>query len=152
MHYPIRELSPHELPVITDLRREMIREIDGEDLDATTPGWRDRYVAFFGGHQSAGRGGVWVVEDEGQIVGLTAAYMPRNHRTEIVGSSQLYICNVYVKPPWRRKGIAKALTMHAVAWARRKGCDVVRLRTSDMGRPVYASVGFVPSNELELVL
>jgi GNAT superfamily N-acetyltransferase len=152
MSYAIRQLAQAELPAITDLRREMIREIDGEDLDATTPGWRDRYVAFFGGHQREGRGGVWVVEHAGEIVGLTAAYMPRNHRTEIVGSSQLYICNVYVKPQWRRRGIATALTLHAVAWARAKGCDVVRLRTSDMGRPVYASVGFVPSNEMELVL
>lgn len=152
MAHPIRELSLAELPAITDLRREMVREIDGEDLDATTPGWRDRYVAFFGGYQSSGRGGVWVVEDAGEIIGLTAAYMPQNHRTEIVGSLQLYICNVYVKPPWRRRGIAKALTLHAMEWARRKGCSVIRLRSSDMGRAVYASVGFVPSNEMEFVL
>lgn len=152
MSHPIRELSLAEFPAITDLRHEMIREIDGEDLDATTPGWRDRYVAFFAGYQRAGRGGVWVVEDQGEIVGLAASYMPQNHRTEIVGSSQLYICNVYVKPAWRRKGIAKALTLHAVEWARAKGCQVVRLRTSDMGRPLYTSVGFVPSNEMELVL
>ncbi len=152
MSYPIRELLPPEFPSITDLRHEMVREIDGEDLDASTPGWRDRYVAFFSGYQQQGRGAVWVVEDEGVIIGLTAGYMPQNHRTEIVGSSQLYICNVYVKPAWRRKGIAKALTLHAVAWARRRGCQVVRLRTSDMGRPVYSSVGFVPSNEMELVL
>jgi GNAT superfamily N-acetyltransferase len=152
MAFAIRELGDSELEAVVPLRHAMIREIDGEDLDRSAPGWRERYVAFFRGHVSRGRGGVWVVEREGEIIAICAGYMPTNHRTEIVGSNQLYICNVYVKPQWRRKGIAKALTLHAVAWARGKGCDVVRLRTSEMGRPVYASVGFEQSAEMELFL
>jgi GNAT superfamily N-acetyltransferase len=138
--------------MVTDLRHAMIAEIEDEDLDESSPGWRERYVAFLRGHIGLGRGAVWAVEHEDSIIAIAAGYMPRNHRSEIVGSEQLYICNVYVKPEFRRKGIAKALTLHAVAWARAKGCDVVRLRTSDMGRPVYTSVGFEQSNEMELFL
>jgi GNAT superfamily N-acetyltransferase len=152
MRYPIRELSPKDFDAITPLRHAMILEIEDEDLDATSPGWRERYVKFFRGHAREGRGAIWVVEQDGAIVGVAAGYMPRNHRSEIVGSEQLYICNVYVKPELRRRGIAKALTLHAVTWARDKQCHVVRLRTSNMGRPVYESVGFQPSNEMELFL
>jgi ribosomal protein S18 acetylase RimI-like enzyme len=152
MPYSIRELSLDELSAITDLRHAMIAEIEDEDLDTTSPGWRKRYVAFFQGHMSEGRGAVWAVEQQGRIIAMAAGYMPKNHRSAIVQSEQLYICNVYVKPEFRRKGIAKALTLHAVAWAGKHGCQVVRLRTSDMGRPLYASVGFEPSNEMELFL
>jgi GNAT superfamily N-acetyltransferase len=152
MPYSIRELSVDELSAVTDLRHDMIAEIEDEDLDTISPGWRNRYIAFFRGHMSEGRGAVWAVEQQERIIGIAAGYMPKNHRSAIVLSEQLYICNVYVKPEFRRKGIAKALTLHAVAWAREKGCQVVRLRTSDMGRPLYASVGFETSNEMELFL
>ncbi len=150
--YVIRELSIAELPAVTDLRHAMIREIEGEDLDLEVPGWRERYVAFFEGHARQARGAVWAAEQDGHIIGIAAAYMPTNHRSAIVGSEQLYICNVYVVPARRRQGIAKALTLHAIEWARTKNCDVVRLRTSRMGRPLYESAGFEPSDEMELFL
>ena len=131
---------------------QMIREIEGEDLDLEIPGWRERYVAFFEGHARKARGAVWAAEQDGHIIGIAAAYMPTNHRSAIVGSEQLYICNVYVVPARRRQGIGKALTLHAIEWARAKHCDVVRLRTSRMGRPLYESAGFEPSDEMELFL
>ena len=32
------------------------------------------------------------------------------------------------------------------------GCDVVRLQATPEGRPLYASLGFVPTGEMELAL
>lgn len=152
MPFPIRELRSEELSAAVPLRHAMVLEIEDEDLDRTSPGWRDRYVAFFDSYIRQGKGAVWVAETGGDIVGIAAAYMPSNHRTEIMLSSMMYICNVYVSPKWRRQGVARALTLHAVGWARGKNCRVVRLRTSDMGRPLYESIGFEPSSELELFL
>jgi hypothetical protein len=40
----------------------------------------------------------------------------------------------------------------ATRWARDRGCHVVRLRTSDAGVPLYASLGFRATQELELSL
>lgn len=152
MNAHIRELGAHELRPLTELRRSMVLELDGKDLDRTMPGWRERYVQFFSGYVATGTGAVWAIEEDGRSIALAAAYMPVNHRSQIALSRVLYICNVYVDPGWRRKGLAKALMVHAIEWARNKKCDVVRLRTSWMGRALYESMGFERSDELELFL
>ena len=148
----IREITPQELSKTADLRREMTMEIDGADYDRAHPGWRERYMKFFGELLESSRGQFFVAESAGQLIASAAVYKLANHRSAIILSQSAYVCTVYVKPQWRRRGIARALTQQAVAWARRNGCDVVRLRTSPMGRPVYESLGFVQSDELELRL
>ena len=79
-------------------------------------------------------------------------YKLPTHRSRITLRDSAYICNVWVDPAWRRRGIARALTLAAVDWAKANGCEVVRLRTSKMGRPVYEGIGFVRTDELELRL
>ena len=148
----IRKASSHELAAVAGMRREMILELDGIDYDVASPGWRERFMAFFDGHQQAGRGQLFVAEVAGTYVGTSAVYLMPTHRSEITLQRSAYICNVYVAPQWRRRGLARALTEAAVAWARDSGCEVVRLRTSKMGRPVYESLGFQRTDELELRL
>jgi GNAT superfamily N-acetyltransferase len=147
-----RKASLHELTAVAGMRRDMILELDEIDYDAAYPGWRDRFVTFFTGHQQAGRGQLFVAELDGEYVGTSAVYLMPTHRSEITLQRSAYICNVYVVPKWRRRGLARALTQAAVAWARDSGCEVVRLRTSKMGRPVYESLGFQRTDELELRL
>jgi len=134
------------------LRREMILEIDGLDYDALYPGWRERFIAFFRDRLVIAQGQFYVAEMGGEVVGTAAVYMPATHRSEIVLRRSAYVCDVYVTPQWRRRGIARTLTQAAVDWAKESGCEVVRLRTSRMGRPVYETLGFKPSDEMELRL
>jgi GNAT superfamily N-acetyltransferase len=148
----IREIRPDELAATADLRRDMYQELDGTDLDERHPDWRRRHVAFYGGLIAANRGQVFVAEHEGTSIGMAAVYKLANHRSEILGQASAYVSNVYVVPAWRRKGIARALTLRTVGWAKDNGCIVVRLRTSSMGRPVYEGLGFRSTQELELVL
>ena len=56
--------------------------------------------------------------------------------------------NVYTEPEWRGKGIARALMVTVMEWARTAGFDRVVLHASDAGRPLYVSLGFVPTNEM----
>jgi GNAT superfamily N-acetyltransferase len=57
--------------------------------------------------------------------------------TELVGIATL--------EPFRRRGIAAALTAHMTACAMRSGCDLVYLRPADDAvARVYARVGFMP--------
>ncbi len=152
MTFTIRELSRTELASVTPMRRAMIEEIDGIDLDAASPGWHQRWISFFGDLIDRGQAAVWVAQDGRERIGTAAAYLPVTHRSAVLEHPSAYICNVYVAPPWRRRGLATALTTRALQWARKKGCSVARLRTSSMGRPVYERLGFRPSNELELTL
>ncbi len=53
------------------------------------------------------------------------------------------IRDVYVVPAYRRSGIARALMKIVLAEARAVGLDRLALGTSEMGRPLYESIGFV---------
>jgi GNAT superfamily N-acetyltransferase len=148
----IREIVPEELASTADLRREMTLEVDGTDYDRVNAGWRERYLEFFGELLRTSRGQFFVAEIAGQLIGSAAVYKLPNHRSAIILAQSAYVSTVYVKPTWRRRGIARALMQQAVAWARRNGCEVIRLRTSLGGRALYEGLGFRQSDELELRL
>jgi GNAT superfamily N-acetyltransferase len=58
------------------------------------------------------------------------------------------VVNVYTEPDFRGMGIARALMDAVLKWATTQGCDRVVLHASDAGRPLYQSLGFVPTNEM----
>ncbi len=58
------------------------------------------------------------------------------------------VVNVYTEPDWRGHGVARALMKALMVWASARGCDRVVLHASDAGRPLYVSLGFVPTNEM----
>jgi len=146
-----RELTQSEIPIAQELRALMIREMD-RDPDPVHPTWRQNYTDFYRSRMSTGKAALFLAEAESRPVGVAAVYMLTNHRSEIFGFLSAYVSNVWVEPQWRRRGIASQLTRMAVEWARQHGCEVIRLRSSKMGRPVYAGLGFVASDEMELRL
>lgn len=86
--------------------------------------------------RTIGQGRAFVAWLEGQPVGAGMFTSPLDGVTEIVGMATL--------EPYRRKGIATALTAHAVQRALEQGIQVVCLTAADeqAGR-VYERVGFV---------
>ena len=63
-----------------------------------------------------------------------------------------YIWGVYVQPSHRRKGIAKQLTNTTIEYLKSIGCTKAILNASPAGKPVYESLGFLPSNAMQLDL
>jgi GNAT superfamily N-acetyltransferase len=68
--------------------------------------------------------------------------------TRIVTEAVPLVVNVYTEPAWRGRGVARALMEALMDWATAAGFDRVVLHASDAGRPLYLSLGFVPSNEM----
>ena len=68
--------------------------------------------------------------------------------TSVVTASLPLVVNVYTEPAWRHRGIARALMATLMQWATTQGFDRVVLHASDAGRPLYVSLGFVPTNEM----
>ncbi len=60
-----------------------------------------------------------------------------------------YVSSVYTKPEYRRQGIARHLMENLMARAREMGMSRLILNASEMGRPLYLDLGFVPSRGLE---
>ena len=62
-----------------------------------------------------------------------------------------YIMNMYVRPEYRRLGIALETLDLLVKDARERGVDAITLEATRMGRPLYERYGFVPmESEMEL--
>ena len=146
----IRSLEQRELDAAISLRARMHHELNGVHADDEYPGWRERFKEFFATRMAADGAAVFVAQAGAEPVGLSSVYQLKNHRTEIFRRPIAYITSVYVVPERRRQGLATRLTQACVYWARAHGCQVVRLRTSPMGREVYTRMGFTPSDELEL--
>ena len=62
------------------------------------------------------------------------------------------ILNMYTEKDYRRRGIARQLMLTMLDWLRKEGFPKVALHASDEGRPLYVSLGFQVSNEMEVKL
>lgn len=151
-HIRYRTITTDDFPTALELRAAMVRELSGEDPDMTHPGWRRRYEEFYGSRMAADEAALFFADEGAETIGMAAVYLQVTHRTSIFSQPSAYVSNVFVDPAFRRRGIAAELMQRTIAWAKAKGCANVRLRTSSMGRPLYASLGFVQSEELELKL
>lgn len=147
-----REAQRGELRLAAEHYLAMRRELgwpDGE-LD---PQFVSLFVATYDESAKAGDSRYFVAEIDSTIVGSAVA-MRRHAMSEryLKSLPTGYIANVYVDRPFRRQGVARSLTAAAVDWLRSIGCEVVRLQASQYGRPLYESMGFVSTGEMELRL
>jgi ribosomal protein S18 acetylase RimI-like enzyme len=63
--------------------------------------------------------------------------------------SRGYVSSVYTRPEYRRRGVARTLMENLMTRAREMGMNRLILWASEMGRPLYLDLGFVPSRGLE---
>lgn len=83
----------------------------------------------------------WVEEVEGRVAGSATAVC--------YGRELAWIGMVLVLPDYRRRGIGRRLLLHAI-----EACDGMRIKrlaldATDMGRPLYRSLGFVDQEPIE---
>jgi GNAT superfamily N-acetyltransferase len=58
------------------------------------------------------------------------------------GDRLAWIGMVLTLPDYRGRGLARRLMEHSLEWIRSRGVDWIKLDATDMGRPLYASLGF----------
>jgi GNAT superfamily N-acetyltransferase len=77
--------------------------------------------------------------------------LPRPAIDGVLQGREALIANVHTEPAWRRRGLAALLMRHILDFTRENGIQRVLLHASNEGRPLYESLGFVPTNEMKLV-
>jgi GNAT superfamily N-acetyltransferase len=93
-----------------------------------------------GDHRGGSAVTAWALSHDGQAV--TSAYTYR-HGTD---------CGIYAVgtlPPWRRRGLARALVEHILADACATGARTATLQSTPMGESVYRALGFQPVGRYE---
>ena len=87
--------------------------------------------------------------------GEPAAFLSLSLRSDYVeGSSSCpvgYIEGLYVKPEYRRKGIAEKMVEHAKVWSREFGCSELAsdcILENEVSQAFHKSVGFTEANKI----
>jgi GNAT superfamily N-acetyltransferase len=152
--FTIRETRSTDLEEILRHRRMMFYDMGYQDsaaLDLMLKRSRpniERYLA-----DGSYRGWFAVAADDQVIAGVGLII------TELVSgplspeqTCRPYLLNVYTDPEFRHRGLARQLTVKAIEWCRMQGFKVLWLHASEYGKPLYDSLGFVPTNEMKLML
>ncbi len=95
----------------------------------------------------------WLAENGGDVVagGGLVIFNYQPSPSEPV-ARRASILNMYTEPEYRRRGLARQLMRAMLAWCREQGFHAVSLQASEDGRALYESLGFMPTNEMRLVL
>lgn len=132
------------------LRYEMLQVVNNLESDIFDENFRNATEEYFyNGDQTT-----FLAIENGIAIGCaTVCYimiMPTySHPT----GKRAHIMNVYVRAEYRNKGIAKELMGEIIKDAKEKGVTHVSLDATELGRPLYASMGFKSTQEgMELIL
>jgi GNAT superfamily N-acetyltransferase len=146
----IRRAAPDDAALLAEHRARVWREVgdwDAEVLAPQIPLWTEWMRAAL----ADGTYVAWIAERDGEPVASGAVLVhlaiPRpGSASDRAGRVQ----SVYVVPPARRTGVARALMNEAIAFAREAKLIFLALHPSDEARPLYASMGFADADEMLL--
>ncbi|HEY1976985.1 MAG TPA: GNAT family N-acetyltransferase [Candidatus Baltobacteraceae bacterium] len=147
----IRAGTLEELDRYADFWMAMFEEVGNYTESDFARDWRARFRQYLACRIEAGEARFFVAVDDGEIVGTAGALIADGYPYVVHGIKRGYIFGVRVDPEQRGRGIATRLTQEAVAFLRDLGCERVRLHASRFGRRAYERLGFVPTNEMELL-
>lgn len=147
----IRAATVDDVPVLLRHRRMMWWDMGRRDeaaLDMMENGARKYFLLAV--HDGSYRGFL-AVNENGEVIGGGGVVI--SAWPGVLGQHEpkrAMILNMYVEHEYRRRGIARELMKTMIAWCKENGFLRVGLHASDEGRPLYESLGFMPTNEMQL--
>jgi GNAT superfamily N-acetyltransferase len=147
----IRRASAKDLATVMHHRTSMFTDMGHADPGALEAMRRTSEPLFRRGLENGSYLG-WLAEDPegvivagGGIIVLEFHSHPRDPRAR-----RAWIVNMFTEPGFRRRGLARRLMAAMIEWCREAELASVFLHASDEGRPLYESLGFIPTNEMRL--
>ena len=153
MAYLIRAATPEDDALIAENYRRMWAEYDLDKL--LSDDWLTETLRFIAHARETREYAAFIAELEGEAVGSAACQVFQGPYPVVFQTDKRkygYLWGVYVAPEVRGRGFAKALTNACTDYLKTIGCTRVLLHASPLGKPVYESLGFEPSNEMRLEL
>jgi ribosomal protein S18 acetylase RimI-like enzyme len=148
----IRPATPDDVPELIRHRRGMYEDMgysDAAALEKMSSACRPFMVAALANGTLHG----WLAQAGDRVVaGGFVLVSPWPSHPYDGKCRRATILNMYTEPEFRRQGIARRLMLTMLDWCRREGFVNVDLHASNKGRPLYESLGFIPTNEMRLDL
>jgi GNAT superfamily N-acetyltransferase len=151
--FAIRDAIPSDLPVVMRHRERMFRDMGraADDRLAAAMAISERFFAH--GFSDGTYRGWFVTDGKDEVVAGAGVVLLYHHAGPRDPSERRpVVVNVYTEPGFRRLGLARCLMHRVLEWCRERGFRFVYLHASDDGRPLYESMGFVPTNEMRIDL
>lgn len=150
--YRLRAATVRDLPTLTQHRIAMFAEIRRTPPRLLTLHGRQyrRWVRPLLVHREV----VAVVAERGDqpVASGCVWFQPSQPRILMPKTRTPYIMSMYTHPDHRGRGLATRIVRRLLAEARRRGYPRVTLHASDMGRGVYARLGFESTSEMRFWL
>jgi ribosomal protein S18 acetylase RimI-like enzyme len=149
----IRQATVADIPDLVRLRRMMF-EAMGYDDPAELNAGDVAAAAYFTEAIPDGSFHGWVaVTPAGKAASASGVVIDQHPPEPGNLSGRIgYIMNVVTAPAYRRRGLARRLMQAALDWLAEQGIQRVTLHATEMGRPLYESLGFEAGNEMRLFL
>jgi GNAT superfamily N-acetyltransferase len=146
-----RAATVEDVPLLVRHRRMMWWDMGRRDesaLEMMEKGAREYFTAAV---RDGSYRGFFAMNESGEVIGgggIVISAWPG-----VLGQiepKRAMILNMYVEHEYRRLGIARELMNMMIAWCKENGFLRVGLHASDEGRPLYESLGFKSTNEMQL--
>jgi GNAT superfamily N-acetyltransferase len=147
----IRQATVDDIPDLVRLRRMMF-EAMGFDDPAKLDAGDAAAVDYFAQAIPSGEFQGWLaVTPEGEAVSTSGLVIDQHPPGpgNLSGKTG-YIMNVVTHPAYRRRGLARRLMQVTLAWLDELGIRRAELHATDMGRPLYESLGFAAHTGMRL--
>jgi len=151
--FTVRKAGSADIEELLMHRRGMYEDM-GEGDPATLAGMIDTSRPYLSQALSNGTCHAWVAQTvEGSVAGgglvIISPWLSHPYDQQCQRAT---ILNMYVRPEFRRHGIARQLMQTMIEWCRQERFVHVSLHASKMGRPLYESLGFEATTEMRLKL
>src|SRR4051812_35124416 len=158
--FVIREATVDDIPILVRQRCEMFKDMGQLNDDAYRP-LAEASARYFREAIPAGKYRAWLVlpseNPEVVVAGGGVQLRETLPRPGVSGdldppTPQALIVNVYTEKEWRRQGLAELVTRTIINWCVERKVVSIVLHASELGRPLYERLGFLPTNEMNFPL
>ena len=126
-----------DIETLIEFRRILLNRETDTSMDIV-------FEEYFNTSISNGSLVTWVADDNGNVVSCVCFCLCQLiPRFDNPSGRMAYMTNVYTALDYRRRGIASTLINMAVDDLKTKGVVKIILNSSDMGKPMYESLGFI---------
>ncbi len=149
--FTVRRALESELDTLVEHRRAMFLDMGYAD-DAAMSQMAEKCRPWLLAKMRSGEYLAWLAVDQAGAIAAGTGLWLMDWIPHVIGKSERRgnILNVYTRPEFRRRGLARRLIEVAVVWCRENGIDTVILHASPEGRPLYEALGFSATNEMRI--
>jgi GNAT superfamily N-acetyltransferase len=152
--FTIRDAYLRDIDMIVELRMKLLFELGKLEKEDGTAKLQDATRSYFINKIQAGEFRVWIAENAGQIIGMTCIqFIEHPPVYENINGIEAHVMDVYTVKEFRGQGIAKAILLRIIDYAKEKKAKRVVLNTLGADKRIYEKLGFISiTNEMELFL